>query len=226
MSIIHFDQVSMVYGKGEQEVAALENISLQVEAGEFVAVIGPSGSGKSTFLSIAGALMKQSSGSVKIKGKETAGLKPKDLSRLRREEIGFVLQASNLVPYLTVLDQLIVMKKMSGKVTSSHRKEALDLLSALGLEKEAAKLPNQLSGGQRQRVAVARALINDPSMILADEPTASLDTEKAFQVVELMAKEIKSRKKAAIMVTHDERLLQFCDKVYRIEDGKLDLLIG
>ena len=221
MSMIQLEQVSMSFGTGLQEVAALKDVSLNVKAGELVAVIGPSGSGKSTFLSIAGALQKQSAGSVKINGKDLGALKPRQLARFRLEEIGFVLQTSNLVPYLNVLDQLLVVKKMSQKVTQVHKQEALALLSQLGLGDLAAKMPHELSGGQRQRVAVARAFINDPSMILADEPTASLDTEKAVQVVELLAKEVHQRNKAAIMVTHDERLLPYCDKVFRMEDGRL-----
>ncbi len=224
MSIIQFNHVSKTYKQGENEVVALNDVSLAVEQGEFVAVIGPSGSGKSTFLSIAGALLQASTGDVILNGKNIKEMKPKELSKVRHEEIGFILQTSNLIPYLTVLDQLLVVKKMSGKVTGAHKEYATELLQELGLEKKRKKFPEQLSGGEKQRTAIARAFMNNPSVILADEPTASLDTEKAHEVVRLIAKEVKSRNKAAIMVTHDERMLEYCDKVYRMEDGKLSLV--
>lgn len=224
MSIIQFNHVSKVYEQGEDRVVALDSVSLTVKQGEFVAVIGPSGSGKSTFLSIAGALLQPSTGEVIINGKNITACKVKELSKIRLEEIGFILQTSNLIPYLTVLDQLLVVKKMAGKVTKAHKEYAKELLQELGLGAKLKKLPDQLSGGERQRVAIARSFMNNPSVILADEPTASLDTQKAYEVVELIAKEVKSRNKAAIMVTHDERMLEYCDKVYRMEDGKLNLV--
>lgn len=224
MSIIQFNHVSKVYEQGEDRVVALDGVSLTVKQGEFVAVIGPSGSGKSTFLSIAGALLQPSTGEVIINGKNITACKVKELSKIRLEEIGFILQTSNLIPYLTVLDQLLVVKKMAGKVTKAHKEYAKELLQELGLGAKLKKLPDQLSGGERQRVAIARSFMNNPSVILADEPTASLDTQKAYEVVELIAKEVKSRNKAAIMVTHDERMLEYCDKVYRMEDGKLNLV--
>ena len=221
MAVITFKNVSKYYQQGDSQVTALNNVSLSVEQGEFVAIVGPSGSGKSTFLSIAGALLKPSEGEVVINGKVLGNLNDKQLSKVRLEEIGFILQTSNLIPYLTVLDQLLVVKKMAGKVTKKDREYALKLLQSLGLEKKTKKFPDQLSGGERQRTAIARAFMNDPSIILADEPTASLDTKRAFEAVQLIAKEVKSRNKATIMVTHDERMLKYCDKVYRIEDGKL-----
>lgn len=221
MSGIKFNHVTKVYQQGANQVVALSDVSLSVGQGEFIAVIGPSGSGKSTFLSIAGALLQASEGEVTINGKVIGDLKAKDLSKVRLEEIGFILQTSNLVPYLNVLDQLLVVKKMAGKVTKTDKENAKELLQHLGLESKIKKFPEHLSGGERQRTAIARALMNDPSIILADEPTASLDTQRAHEVVQLIAKEVKSRNKAAIMVTHDERMLEYCDKVYRMEDGKL-----
>ena len=143
------------------------------------------------------------------------------MSKVRLEEIGFILQSSNLVPYLNVLDQLLVVKKMAGKVTKKDKEDAKELLQHLGLETKMGKFPEHLSGGERQRTAIARAFMNNPSIILADEPTASLDTQRAHEVVQLIAREVKSKKKAAVMVTHDERMLGYCDKVYRMEDGKL-----
>jgi putative ABC transport system ATP-binding protein len=221
MAGIQFNHVSKVYQQGENQIVALDDVSLSVEQGEFIAVIGPSGSGKSTFLSIAGALLQASKGEVTLNGKKIKELKPKDLSKARLEEIGFILQTSNLIPYLNVLDQLLVVKKMAGKVTRKDKEYAQALLQDLGLVTKLKKFPEQLSGGERQRTAIARAFMNNPSIILADEPTASLDTKRGHEVVQLIAKEVKSRNKAAIMVTHDERMLEYCDKVYRMEDGKL-----
>jgi len=194
-----------------------------VEPGEFVAVVGPSGSGKSTFLSIAGALLRASEGKVILNGKDISSLTDKQLSDVRLHEIGFIMQASNLVPYLNVLDQLLVVKRMTGKISKEDRAFAAKLLADLGLGEKMKSYPEELSGDEKQRTAIARALINDPNVILADEPTASLDTKRAHEVVSLIAREVKSRNKAAIMVTHDERLLSYCDKVYRMEDGRLSL---
>ncbi len=221
MSGIHLKNVSKLYQQGENQVLALDNVSLTVEPGEFIAVIGPSGSGKSTFLAIAGALLHASKGEVVVNGKILNELKSKDLVRLRLEEIGFILQTSNLIPYLNVLEQLLVVKKMAGKLVKQDQEYAKGLLQDLGLTEKLKKLPEQLSGGERQRTAIARAFINNPSIILADEPTASLDSKRAHEVVQLIAKEAKTRNKAAIMVTHDERMLEYCDKVYRMEDGRL-----
>ena len=221
MSGIQFINVSKQYQQGENQVLALDDISLTVEQGEFIAVIGPSGSGKSTFLAIAGALLQTSKGEVILNGKNLNELKPKDLVRLRLEEIGFILQTSNLIPYLNVLEQLLVVKRMAGKLVKEDKEYAKELLQNLGLAAKLKKLPEQLSGGERQRTAIARAFMNNPSIILADEPTASLDSKRAHEVVQLIANEAKTRNKAAIMVTHDERMLEYCDKVYRMEDGRL-----
>ncbi|MFO7317908.1 MAG: ABC transporter ATP-binding protein [Bacilli bacterium] len=223
MAILEFNNVSKIYQQGENEVHALQDVSLTVEQGEFIAVIGPSGSGKSTFLSIAGALLHPTKGDVILNGKNLNSIKPKDLINLRLHEIGFIFQTSNLIPYLNVLDQLLVVKRLDGKETKEDKQFAVQLLQELGLGEKLKKFPEQLSGGERQRTAIARAFMNDPSIILADEPTASLDSKRAFEVVQLIAKETKTRNKAAIMVTHDERMLEFCDKVYRMEDGRLKL---
>lgn len=221
MSGLELSNVTKVYQEGEFSTTALQNLSLSVELGEFIAIVGPSGSGKSTFLSIAGALLQPSSGEVTINGVNLASMSEKKLSDVRLSQIGFILQTSNLLPYLTVLEQLLVVKKMAGTITPEDRQFAKELLDDIGLSKKLNKYPHQLSGGERQRTAIARAFINDPGIILADEPTANLDTERAHEVVALIAKEVKSRNKAAIMVTHDERMLPYCDRVYRIEDGLL-----
>ncbi|MFA1738074.1 ABC transporter ATP-binding protein [Lysinibacillus fusiformis] len=221
MSGIQLENVSKLYQQGENQVLALDNISLTVEQGEFIAVIGPSGSGKSTFLAIAGALLQSSEGEVILNGKSLNQLNQKNLAQLRLDEIGFILQTSNLVPYLNVLEQLLVVIRMSGKLLKQDKEYAKELLQSLGLAEKLNKLPEQLSGGERQRTAIARAFINSPSIILADEPTASLDSKRAHEVVQLIAIQAKTRNKAAIMVTHDERMLEYCDKVYRMEDGRL-----
>ncbi|WP_416293127.1 ABC transporter ATP-binding protein [Paenibacillus illinoisensis] len=214
---------SKYYNEGSNRITALDRVSIKVQPGEFVAVVGPSGSGKSTFLSIAGALLKASEGEVILNGKDISKVSDSELSDMRLHEIGFIMQASNLVPYLSVLDQLLVVKRMSGKIRASDKTMAIRLLEELGLGDKLKGYPEELSGGEKQRTAIARALINDPTVILADEPTASLDTKRAHEVVSLIAHEVRTRGKAAIMVTHDERLLTYCDKVYRMEDGKLFL---
>ncbi|MER2226548.1 MAG: ABC transporter ATP-binding protein [Carnobacterium sp.] len=221
MSGIQLKNVTKRYQDSESETIALNQVSMTVDKGEFVAIIGPSGSGKSTFLAIAGALLKPSEGEVFIKDRAISTLNEKELAQVRLEQIGFILQTSNLIPYLTVLDQLLVVVKMKGSITEDMKKIARELLTDLGLDTKFEKFPDKLSGGERQRVAIARSFMNDPDVILADEPTANLDTARAHEVVQLIAKEVKSRNKAAIMVTHDERMLKYCDRVYRIEDGVL-----
>lgn len=221
MSGIQLKNVTKRYKDSESETIALDHVSLTVNKGEFVAIIGPSGSGKSTFLSIAGALLQPSEGEVFIKDRAISTLSEKELAHVRLEQIGFILQTSNLIPYLTVLDQLLVVVKMKGAITEELKQTASELLTDLGLGNKLKKFPNELSGGERQRVAIARSFMNDPDVILADEPTANLDTARAYEVVQLIAKEVRSRNKAAIMVTHDERMLKDCDRVYRIEDGVL-----
>ncbi|CAH0228286.1 Putative hemin import ATP-binding protein HrtA [Peribacillus simplex] len=216
-----FENVSKIYGEGDNKVTALDNISLNVRAGEFVAIVGPSGSGKSTFLSIAGALLSPSKGRLLLNNEDITSLSSKELTRVRLEKIGFVFQSSNLVPYLTVRDQLLLLSELIGKRDKKTMKKADELLSHLGLGHRAGHLPEALSGGERQRVAIARSLMNDPEIILADEPTASLDSKRGRDVVEMLAHEVKSRNKAAIMVTHDERMLDLCDRVVNITDGKV-----
>ncbi|SEK96299.1 putative ABC transport system ATP-binding protein [Carnobacterium iners] len=221
MAGLRLKNVSKTYQEGEFETIALNDVTLAVNPGEFIAIIGPSGSGKSTFLSVSGALLQPTKGEVSINDVAISTLKEKELSKVRLEQIGFILQTSNLIPYLTVLDQLLIVKRMGGKVTAQAKKYALHLLSDLGMASKIKKFPNELSGGERQRVAIARSFMNDPELILADEPTANLDTKRANEVVQLIAQEVKSRGKAAIMVTHDERMLKYCDRIYRIEDGIL-----
>ncbi|MGM9954461.1 MAG: ABC transporter ATP-binding protein [Peribacillus sp.] len=218
---LSFDHVSKFYGEGENRVKALDDISFHVKAGEFVAVVGPSGSGKSTFLSIAGALLSPSKGSLLLNNEDITSFSPKKLTRVRLEKIGFVFQSSNLVPYLTVRDQLLLISELIGQRDKKTVKKADELLSHLGLSHRCNHLPEELSGGERQRVAIARSLMNNPDIILADEPTASLDSKRGREVVEMLATEVKLRNKAAIMVTHDERMLDLCDRIVNITDGKI-----
>ncbi|WP_106448673.1 ABC transporter ATP-binding protein [Trichococcus alkaliphilus] len=224
MKLIELIDVSRSFGEGELRIDALKSTNLAVEAGEFVAIIGPSGSGKSTFLTITGGLQSPSEGRVLINGNPFSDVSEKKRAKLRFEEIGFILQASNLVPFLTVQDQLHLANKVERSKVDKQKRD--ELLKELGIFELKNKFPSDLSGGQRQRVAIARALYHDPAVILADEPTASLDTQKAFEVVEILARETKMKKKATIMVTHDERLIDYCDKVYVMKDGILTERIG
>ena len=222
MKKIVFDNVSKIYGDDESRaVVALDRASLEIEQGEFIGIIGPSGSGKSTFLSIAGALIKPSKGKVLINGKDISTLPEKELANVRLNEIGFILQTSNLIPYLSAVDQLILVKDMKGKISQEDREKAIGLLKDFGLEDRLNHYPNALSGGERQRIAVARAFMNDPEIILADEPTASLDTKRGYEVMDLLAKQAKQHNKAVVLVTHDERMLSHCQRVIVMSDGKL-----
>lgn len=221
MKLIELKDVSRTFGEGHTKVEALKETNFSVEAGEFAAIIGPSGSGKSTLLTIIGGLQQPSKGSVLIKEQSFSEENEKKRAALRFDEIGFILQASNLVPFLSVSDQLRLVNKVQRQKTNREKMDFL--LDELDISKLKNKYPSDLSGGERQRVAIARALYNDPSVILADEPTASLDSEKAFEVVEILARETKDKQKATIMVTHDERLINHCDKVYEMKDGVLSL---
>ena len=222
-NVLEMKNIYKKYGEKHTEVIALKELSFAVQPGEFVAVIGPSGSGKSTFLTIAAGLQAPTSGEVIVGGQSLNKLTKKQrlAQRLaqRFQKIGFILQSSNLVPILTVEDQFHLIEKVDKSRKNSELKE--QLLETLGLKELRNSYPRDLSGGERQRVAIACALYHEPDVILADEPTASLDTEKAFDVVQLLAKEAKEKDKGIIMVTHDERLLKYCDRVVRIRDGEL-----
>ncbi|MEY8514558.1 ABC transporter ATP-binding protein [Lactococcus taiwanensis] len=218
-TILKMENVKKSFGSGHNEIQALKGIDLAVNQGEFVSIIGPSGSGKSTFLTIAGGLQSPSSGKISINGLDFTPLSEKERSKLRFKEIGFILQSSNLIPYLTIEEQFLLIDKINHeKLTSKKGSELLKSLDILDLKN---KYPSELSGGERQRAAIARALFNEPNLILADEPTASLDTEHAYQVVELLRQEAHLKNKATIMVTHDQRMIENSDSVYKIEDGLL-----
>lgn len=221
MKLIEAVDVSKTFQDGRREITALNKTNFSVEAGEFVAVVGPSGSGKSTLLTILGGLQQPSEGKVLINGNKFSEVSDKDRTQLRFDEIGFILQASNLIPFLTVDDQMRLVNKVEGETYDKEKSD--ELFEALNISKLRDKYPSDLSGGERQRAAISRALFHSPSVILADEPTASLDTERAVEVVKILARETKDKDKATIMVTHDERLIGFCDKVYTMEDGVLHL---
>lgn len=208
---------------GDNEIKILKDLNLSVEKGEFVAVVGPSGSGKSTVLSIAGALQSADGGEVVINGRDINQYSDKDKSDVRLKSIGYIFQAANLVPFLNVYDQLKLVTELAGDWNDETKKRADDLLESVGLANKAKKTVQHLSGGEKQRVAIARAFMNDPDIILADEPTAALDANRSKEIVELIAKEVHDKNKAAIMVTHDESVLHYCDKIYEVHDKKLRL---
>jgi putative ABC transport system ATP-binding protein len=202
-------------------INAVDCVSFQVRSGEFVALVGPSGSGKTTMLSILAALLSPTSGQVLVDGQDLARMNEKQRVKLRREKVGFTFQANNLIPFLTAQENVEFMLRLNGKADKTGRLRSEEMLSRLGLSDRLHNLPAQLSGGQQQRVAIARALIHNPAVVLADEPTASLDTERAYQVVETFAHLIHENNRAGIMVTHDLRMCQYVDRVLQMQDGKL-----
>ncbi|HJA73987.1 MAG TPA: ABC transporter ATP-binding protein [Candidatus Limosilactobacillus faecipullorum] len=220
MPVIELNQISKFYGEGVGRVQALKKINFQASAGELNLVIGPSGSGKSTFLTITGGLQSPSEGRVLINGKDTTKLSNKERDRMRLEEIGFVLQSYNLLPYLTVQQQFELVDRVK-KQGNLSQAELQHLLEELGISQLVHKYPDQLSGGQNQRVAIARALYANPPIILADEPTAALDSERVKIVGQLFKNLATERQKAVVVVTHDQRLMPFADRVTKIEDGQL-----
>ncbi len=220
MNVLEFINVTKSYQDGNKEIEALKETNFKIEEGEFIAIIGPSGSGKSTFLTLAGGLQTPSKGQIIINGKDYTNLSEKERAKLRFNDIGFVLQASNLVPFLTAKQQLELVDRIN-KQKRQTLQDQKSLFKELGIDHLENKLPKDLSGGERQRLAIARALYNNPAIILADEPTASLDSDRAFEVVDLLSKECKEKNKSIIMVTHDNRMIEKCDHVYRMKDGIL-----
>ncbi|MGA3676767.1 ABC transporter ATP-binding protein [Lysinibacillus agricola] len=219
MAVLELKQVKKTFGSGHKQVEALKEINFSADKGELIAIIGPSGSGKSTFLTIVGGLLTPTSGAVIINNKNLSDISEKERSKIRLKEIGFVLQASNLVPFLTVANQLKLLDQVKkGNMTKSQLEE---LYEDLGIGELRTKYPADLSGGERQRVAIAKALYSNPSIILADEPTASLDSDRAYEVMGLLKNETKRKNTTTIVVTHDIRLVDYCDKVYRMTDGVL-----
>ena len=222
MSVIELQQIKKSYADGNQMRDVICDLNLTVEPQEFVAILGPSGSGKSTLLSIAGLLLSSDSGQVIIGGQNLTNLKQSEWTKKRLELLGFIFQDHQLLPYMKIGDQLEVVAKLKGAKDVSKRKEEVKgLLAELGIENCYGQYPNQMSGGQKQRAAIARAFIGNPQLILADEPTASLDPERGKEIAQLIQREVKSKHKSAIMVTHDRSVLEYVDTVYEMKKGKL-----
>lgn len=223
-SALELKNVTVQYSDGDSKVTALDNVSLSVEPGEFVAVVGPSGSGKSTLLAVAGALTTPDSGHVLVGGRDIAQSGDTDLAQIRRERIGFVFQSSgNLPSALTAEQQLELAAKVIGR---SGRYSNAELLDKVGMGHRAQHRPASLSGGERQRVGIARALVGDPQVLLVDEPTAALDRSRSQEIVELLAHECHEFNVAGVMVTHDHEVLDHCDKIYEMVDGRLQVAVS
>lgn len=206
-------------GDGDSRVRALDDVSLSVMPGEFVAIVGPSGSGKSSLLAIAGAMAQPDRGTVRVHGTDLAALSKSARTRFRLRNIGFVFQSGNLLPSLTAADQL----RLAGRLARNRHIDTEQLLDSVGMAHRAGHRPGQLSGGERQRVGIARALVNSPSLLLVDEPTAALDRRRSHEVVELLAQRAHNSGVAIVMVTHDQDVLEHCDRVHEMIDGRLGI---
>lgn len=218
-TLIKMENVTKDFLQADEVIRALKSTNFEAKEGEMIAILGPSGSGKSTFLSILGGLQKPTTGQVLIGGEPFSTLTIKEKSKVRFEKIGFILQASNLIPFLSVYQQMVLYNKIAK--TKVDQAWIDELFNRLDITKLKNKYPQNLSGGERQRVAIAKALYHNPKVIFADEPTASLDTKRGFEVIKLLQRETKERGLSTIVVTHDERLTEFCDKVYVMIDGVL-----
>lgn len=212
--------VTLALGDGDTQIRALDSLSLRVTAGEFVGIVGPSGSGKSSLLAVAGALSRPDSGSVHVHGRDLGQLSKGAAARFRRENIGFVFQAGNLLPALTAADQL----RLAGRLAGNKKVDVQEFLESVGMAHRARHRPGELSGGERQRIGIARALVNGPSLILADEPTAALDRRRSHEIVQLLADRTRGSSVAGVMVTHDHDVLEYCDRVFEMIDGRLSRL--
>jgi putative ABC transport system ATP-binding protein len=214
--------VSLVFGDGDEQVKALDNVSLELRAGELMAVLGPSGAGKSSLLAVCGALQTPTSGRIWVGDTEITGASKSDLTRIRQQEIGFVFQQSNLVSSLTATDQLLLLIHMRGKRPGkADRERAVKLLDEVGMSHRLDRRPHEMSGGERQRVGIARAFMMNPKLLLVDEPTSMLDQNRGKQIVELLVRECHEYNVATLMVTHDQGILQTADRVVDISDGNL-----
>lgn len=218
-NIVEVKGLSKIYKQDDQEVKALDNVSLSVHKGEFVAVVGKSGSGKSTFLHMIGGLDDATSGAVMIGGKEIFQMKQKELTEFRRERIGFIFQSYNLLPVLNVYDNIIFPLELAKRKVDREFVDAI--IKVLGIEEKKNYMPSQLSGGQQQRVAIARALAMKPMIILADEPTGNLDSKNTEQVIKLLRMTAKKLGQTVILITHNQEIASFCERTITLEDGKL-----
>ncbi len=219
MDILRVGHVSKIYGKGENQVKALDDVSFSVKKGEFVAIIGPSGSGKSTLLHILGGVDQPTSGKVYMDGQDVYAQKEEALAIFRRRQVGLVYQFYNLIPVLTVEENLALPVLMDGRKVNRQRLQ--ELMIILGLKGREKHLPNQLSGGQQQRVSIGRALINAPAVVLADEPTGNLDSKNSQEILELLKLSNQKYKQTLIVITHDERIALQADRILAIEDGRI-----
>ena len=218
---LHMSDVRKVYQMGDEEVVALDHAELTVAPDEIVALVGPSGSGKTTLCSIAGGILSATAGTVVVGDEEITHYGNKQLTKFRQNRVGFVFQTVNLVPFLNARENLLVVDEMGRREGRPARERADRLLNELGLADRSKNLPGQLSGGQKQRVAIGRALMNEPELVLFDEPTSALDTELGAQVMALIRAEMKARGTSAVVVTHDERITEYCDRTVHIIDGVL-----
>ena len=218
MKILKIEKISKIYGKGDAEVIALNDISFEVEEGEFIAITGPSGSGKSTLLHTIAGLEKPSSGTVYFYDKDIYKMNKKDLKILRRQKIGIIYQFYNLIPTLTVEENILLPIELDRKKVDKEKLE--NILKFLNLENRKKHLPNELSGGQQQKVAIGRALMINPTIILADEPTGNLDTKSSSEIIQLLQKANKEYKQTIIMITHNLEIAKLADRIIHIEDGK------
>ena len=217
---LQVNHIVKTFGKGDTETKVLKDIDITIEPGEFVILSGASGSGKSTLLSILGGILSQTKGEINYQGKPLFSNTRRNTER-RLTDIGFIFQSSHLVPYLSVMDQLTIVGREAGMSKKDANQRASKLLTDIGLSDKLNAFPHMLSGGQKQRVAIMRALMNDPKLLLADEPTASLDAKRALSVVKMIKKEIINNDMCGFMVTHDQRLFEYADKVIYLEDGKI-----
>ena len=221
MDALVADGVTKLYGEGANVVRAVDGVSFSIQPGEFVALVGPSGSGKTSMLAMIAGLLSPTQGNIFIAGQNLQAMSESKRTNFRGRAIGFAFQANNLVPYLNARENVELMLRLNGKLDKKGSQRATELLTRLGLGDRLRNYPGQLSGGQQQRVAIARALIHEPSIVLADEPTASLGTERANQVVATFADLIHEQKRAGIIVTHDLRMCRYVDKVIQMMDGKV-----
>ncbi|WBO66457.1 ABC transporter ATP-binding protein [Streptomyces camelliae] len=220
---LNLSEITLTYPDGEDRLTALDRVSLDVPRGTLTALAGPSGSGKSSLLAVAATLVTPDAGTVTVDGVTTTGLSRAELAELRRHTIGIVFQQPHLLPSLTAAEQLQLMASIDGRAPGKARARALELLDAVGLAAQAGRRPHQLSGGQRQRVGIARALMNDPALLLVDEPTSALDHERGAAVVDLLTRLTHERATATVLVTHDRTHLTAADRIAEVHDGRLRL---
>jgi putative ABC transport system ATP-binding protein len=213
--------VAKTLGRGAGRVQALKGVSLSLASGELAMLMGPSGSGKTTLLSILGCILSPTSGTVRVCGQPTAGMKPEDMAKLRRENVGFIFQSYHLFPTLNAVDNVRIALDVRGEISQTAVAKAKEALATVGLSHKLGSFPRSLSGGEQQRVAIARAIVGNPSAILADEPTSALDSENGQAVMKVLAQIAKQQARGVLVVSHDPRIVPFADRIIRIEDGRI-----